>query len=38
LEKYLTDWLNGKEKRVSYGTYLHYKSYINKHIIPPLVI
>ena len=36
LEKYLTDWLNGKEKRVSYGTYLHYKSYINKHIIPAI--
>ena len=36
LEKYLTNWLNGKEKRVSFGTYMHYKSYVTNHIIPAI--
>lgn len=34
--KYLTDWLNHKEKRVAYSTYRHYKSFIDNHIDPAL--
>lgn len=35
-EKYINSWLDHKEKRVTYGTYSHYKSYAVNHIIPAI--
>lgn len=35
-EKYMTTWLDHKEKRVTYGTYSHYHSYATNHIIPAI--
>lgn len=34
LEKYMKTWLEHKEKRVTNGTYNHYKTYAENHIIP----
>lgn len=35
-EEYLKEWLRRKRQNVTYGTYKHYKSYTNNHIIPGL--
>src|SRR5690625_6678590 len=35
-EDYLTEWLRKKKQDVAHGTYEHYLSYTNNHIIPGL--
>lgn len=34
VKEYFENWLDRKKQTVAYGTYAHYKSYVNNHIIP----
>ncbi|MEK3890204.1 site-specific integrase [Bacillus sp. FSL K6-3431] len=36
LGEYLDEWLKHKEKRVAYGTYLHYEGFVRNHIKPAI--